>query len=66
MIIESRDAVFFEDIFSYKQETDKTSGKRTHEIAFRDESSGELIVNAELNQEEIRDLESQNLLVQIS
>ena len=32
MIIESRDAVFFEDIFPYKRETDKTSEKRTHEI----------------------------------
>ena len=28
MIIESRDVVFFEDIFSYKRETDKTFGKR--------------------------------------
>jgi len=28
MIIESRD-IFFEDIFPYKQEEDKTSGKRT-------------------------------------
>ena len=48
MIIESRDAVFFEDIFPYKWETDKTSGKRTHEMAFRDESPEEPIVNAEI------------------
>ena len=47
MIIESRDAVFFEDIFPYKREADKTSGKRTHEMAFRDESPEEPIVNAE-------------------
>ena len=38
IIIESTDVVFFEDIFPYKQEEeDKTSWKRTHEIAFRDE-----------------------------
>jgi len=37
MIVESRDAMFFEDVFLYKQEEDKTSGKRIHEIAFRDE-----------------------------
>ena len=30
MIIESRD-VFFEDIFPYKREEEKTSRKRTHE-----------------------------------
>ena len=47
MIIESRDAVFFEDIFPYKREADKTSGKRTHKMAFRDESSEEPTVNAE-------------------
>ena len=47
MIIESRDAVFFEDIFPYKLEKDKTSGKRTHEMAFRDESPEEPTVNAE-------------------
>ena len=48
MIIEFRDVVFFEDIFPYKRETDKTSGKRTHEMAFRDESPEEPIVNAEI------------------
>ena len=48
MIIEFRDAVFFEDIFPYKREIDKTSGKRTHEMAFRDESPEEPIVNAEI------------------
>jgi len=46
MIIESRDTVFFEDIFSYKRETDKTSEKRTNEMAFKDESLEEPIVNA--------------------
>ena len=66
MIIESRDIVFFEDIFSYKRETNKTSGKRTHEMAFRDESPEERFLMRKLNQEEVRDLESQNLLVQIS
>ena len=48
MIIEFRDAVFFEDIFPSKQEEEKTSGKRTHEIAFRDESPKEPIGNAEV------------------
>ena len=46
MIIEFRDALFFEDIFLYKRETDNTSRKRTHEMAFRDESPEEPIVNA--------------------
>jgi len=31
MIIESRNAVFFEDIFSQKWEEEKTFGNRTHE-----------------------------------
>jgi len=48
MIIEFRDTIFFEDIFPYKWETDKTSGKRTHEMAFRDESPDEPIVNAKI------------------
>ena len=48
MIIESRADVFFEDIFSYKLETDKTSEKRTHEMTFRNESPEEPIVNAEI------------------
>ena len=48
MIIEFRDVVFFEDIFSYKRKIDKTSGKRIQEMAFRDESPEEPIVNAEI------------------
>ena len=48
MIIESRDAVFFEDIFPYKREIEKTSGKRTHEMVFRDKSPEEPIVNTEI------------------
>jgi len=47
IIIESRD-VFFEDIFPYKREVDKTSRKITHERVFRDESSNEPIVNAKV------------------
>jgi len=39
--------VFFEDVFPYKREEDKTSGKRTHETLFRDESLYEPTVNAE-------------------
>ena len=59
MSIEFKD-VFFEDIFPYKWKEEKTSGKRTYETAFRDERPNEPIVNAELNQEEVRDQESQN------
>ena len=61
--------MFFEDIFPYKREIDKTSEKTTHEMALRDESPEEPTVHAEIepiDQEEVRDLESQNLLVQIS
>ena len=47
MIIKFRD-VFFEDIFSYKREEDKTFGKRTHEMTFRGESPKEPIGNAEV------------------
>ena len=45
LIIESTDVMFFEDIFSYKQEEDKTFEKKTHEIAFRDEEPNEPTVN---------------------
>ena len=38
MIIELRYAAFFEDIFPYKREEDKTSRKRIHETSFRDEN----------------------------
>ena len=37
MIIESRDAMFFEDIFPNKKKENKSSGKRTYETTFRDE-----------------------------
>ena len=43
MIIKSRDTVFFEDIFPFKREEDKTFGKRKHEMAFKDESPKEPI-----------------------
>ena len=65
MIIQSRDVVFFEDIFPYKREEEKTSGKRTYEIAFRDESPKEPIDNAEVEPRS-RDQESQILLVRIA
>ena len=61
MIIESRDAVFFEDIFSYK-----ISEKKTHEMAFGTKALRNRLLIQKLNQEEVRYLESQNLLVQIS
>ena len=48
MIIESRNAVFFEDNFPYKREIDKISAKRTHEMAFRDESHEKPSVNAKI------------------
>ena len=50
MIIEFRDVVFFEYIFSYKREEDNTFGKRIHEMVFRNESSNKAIVNAEVKQ----------------
>ena len=34
--------------FPYKREADKTSEKRTHEMAFRDESPEEPIVNVKI------------------
>ena len=46
MIIESRDDVFFENIFSYKQKKHKTFGKWTHETTFKNEGPSEPIVNA--------------------
>ena len=48
MIIESREDVFFEDIFPYKQEEDKTSGKRTYEIAFRDKGPSEQTIDVKV------------------
>ena len=65
MIIESRD-VFFEDIFSYKRETDKTSGKEHMRWRSGMKAPRNRLLMQKLNQEEVRDLESQNLLVQIS
>jgi len=41
MIIESRDGVFFEDVFLSKLKENNASGKRTHEIMFRDEGPSE-------------------------
>ena len=40
--------MYFEDIFPYKWEEDKTSGKRTHEMAFRHESPKKPIDDAEI------------------
>ena len=51
MIIEFRD-VFFEDIFPYKREEDKTSGKRTHEMAFRDESVGTMAFHSSFDDDQ--------------
>ena len=45
MIIESRD-VFFE--VYVQTERNKTSGKRTHKTAFKDEGPGEPTINAEV------------------
>ena len=46
LIIESTDVMFFEGIFSYKWEEDKTSDKRIHEMAFRVEEPNEPTINA--------------------
>ena len=48
MIFESRDDVFFENVFPYKRKEDKTLGKRIHEIEFRDERPSKPTVNAEV------------------
>jgi len=48
MIIESRDGVFFEDVFLYKWEENNASGKRTHEIVFRDERLSKPIVDVKV------------------
>ena len=48
IIIKFKDVMFFEDIFSYKREEDKTSGKRTHEMAFRQEIPKKSIGNAKV------------------
>ena len=66
MIIKSRDAVFFEDIFPYKREIDKTSGKEHMRWHSGTKALRNRLLMRKLNQEEVRDLESQNLLVQIS
>ena len=66
MIIKFRDDVFFEDIFPYKRETDKTSGKKTHEMAFRDESPEEPIVNAKIEPRRSQRSRISKSLVQIS
>ena len=48
MIIEFRDVVFFEAIFSYKQEEDKISRKRTNETIFKDEGPSGPTANAKV------------------
>ena len=65
MIIESRDIVFFEYIFSYKRKEEKTSGKRTkHRSGTKDPMNQQSM--QKLNQEEVRDPKSQNPSVQTS
>ena len=66
MIIESRDAVFFEDIFPYKREADRLLGKEHTRWRSGTKAPRNEMLMRKLNQEEVRDLESQNLLVQIS
>ena len=66
MIIDSKDVVFFEDIFSYKWEEERTFRKRTHKMRSETKSPRNQLVMRKLNQEEVRDQKSQNLLVQIS
>ena len=41
MIIASRDNVFFEDVFAYKQKETRLLGKKTNETSFRDEGPSE-------------------------
>jgi len=66
MIIESRDVMFFKDIFLYKQEEDKPSEKRTHETILRDEGPSRPIINTKVELRRSQRSRSQNLLVQTS
>ena len=65
MIIEFRD-VFFDDIFSYKREEDKTSGKKTHEMTFKNESPKEPIGHAKVKPRRSQRLRISKSLVQTS
>jgi len=48
MVIESRDDLFFENVFPYKWEKNNASEKRTHEITFRDEGPIEPTVDVKV------------------
>jgi len=65
MIIESKDVVFFEDIFPYTKEI-RLLGEKNYEIPFRDEGPVNQQLMQKLNQEGVRDRESLNSLVQTS
>ena len=46
MIIDSRDVVFFKNVFPYKHEN--KASEKTHEIMFSDEGSSKPIVNVKV------------------
>ena len=60
-IIESRNAYFFENVFPYKSTQESNSSKRTHDIAIGS-SQGQ---QDDENLDAVKELEHQNLLVQI-
>ena len=66
MIIESRDAVFFEDIFHTNGKQIRLLRKEHMRWHSGMKAPRNRLLMRKLNQEKVRDLESQNLLVQIS
>ena len=60
-IIESRNAYFFENVFPYKSTQESNSSKRTHDTAIGS-SQGQ---QDDENLDAVKELEHQNLLVQI-
>ena len=65
-IIEFRDVVFFEDIFHTNVKQIRLLGKEYMRWHSGTKAPKDRLSMRKLNQEEVRDLESQNLLVQFS
>ena len=60
-IIESRNASFFESVFPYESTQESNSSKRTHDTAIGSSQANKMMMNLDATKE----LERQNLLVQI-
>ena len=61
IIIESRNASFFENVFPYKSTQESNSSKRTHDTAIGSSHTNKMMMFLDAAKE----LERQNLLVQI-